>query len=109
MWAMRILCDRRAWSADRLHMTPQAHHRVALRACEVLGVPVTEDWRAPYPSAAPLPEWVSARREDLHWMRDYAWPWIQRRMRHTPSGSDIAPKRPELLPVTPLGAATQQP
>jgi lysophospholipase L1-like esterase len=109
MWAMRILCDRRAWGADRLHLAPQAHHRVALRTCEVLGVPVAEDWRSPYPSPAPLPEWLSARREDLDWVRAYAWPWIQRRLQRTSSGTGRAAKRPDLLPVTPLGTATQRP
>ncbi len=47
LWSMRVLRDTRAWSPDRLHLTTEGHRRVALRACEVLGVPVTEDWRAP--------------------------------------------------------------
>ena len=45
LWSMRFLRDLSAWSPDRLHLTSQSHQRVALRACEVLGVPVTEDWR----------------------------------------------------------------
>ena len=47
LWSMRVLKDPRAWSPDRLHLTTEGHRRVALRACEVLGVPVAEDWRAP--------------------------------------------------------------
>jgi lysophospholipase L1-like esterase len=38
LWAMHVLRDPRAWSADRLHLTPDAHRRVALRACEAGGV-----------------------------------------------------------------------
>ena len=53
LWSMRVLKDPRAWSPDRLHLTTEGHRRVALRACEVLGVPVTEDWRAPLSPAAP--------------------------------------------------------
>ena len=53
LWSMNVLRDPRAWSADRLHMTPEGHRRVALRACEVMGVPVGEDWREPWPSAGP--------------------------------------------------------
>ncbi len=53
LWSMRFLRDASAWSPDRLHLTPQSHQRVALRACEVLGVPVAEDWRAPAPAPAP--------------------------------------------------------
>ncbi len=45
LWSMRFLRDLSAWSPDRLHLTSQSHQRLALRACEVLGVPVTEDWR----------------------------------------------------------------
>ena len=49
LWAMAVLRDPRALSADRLHLTPAAHHRVALRTCEVIGAAVGEDWREPWP------------------------------------------------------------
>src|SRR5262249_11087418 len=52
LWSMRFLHDPATWSADRLHLAPQAHHRVALRAAEVLGLPLTEDWRASLAPAA---------------------------------------------------------
>src|SRR6204780_766079 len=45
LWSMRFLRDLSAWSPDRLHLTSQSHQRVALRAAEVLGIGVTEDWR----------------------------------------------------------------
>ena len=40
LWSMRALRDPRAWSPDRLHLTTEGHRRVALRTCEVLGLPV---------------------------------------------------------------------
>src|SRR5207244_4199438 len=46
LWSMRFLRDMSAWSEDRLHLSPESHQRIALRACEVLGVPVTADLRA---------------------------------------------------------------
>ncbi len=98
LWSMRVLRDSRAWSEDRLHLTGESHHRVALRACEVLGVPVQGNWRAPWPSAARQP-WLAARREDVRWARGYALPWVNRRLHHTSSGDGVPPKRPELLPV----------
>jgi lysophospholipase L1-like esterase len=49
LWSMRILRDRRVWSADRLHLTAEGHQRVALFVCERVGVPVTENWRDPLP------------------------------------------------------------
>jgi lysophospholipase L1-like esterase len=125
LWSMRFLRDPAAWSSDRLHLTPESHRRVALRAAEVLGVPVTEDWRVPLrddrhstevsdtlaePHAAVAlasraavssrGAWVAARREDARWAREYFLPWINRRLHGTSSGDSVAPKRPDLSPVT---------
>src|SRR6266516_2869247 len=104
LWSMAVLADPRAWSADRLHLTPDGHRRVALRACEVLGVPVDEDWREPLPtldspSASGRAAWLAARQMDLLWARDHAAPWVARRVRGISSGDNIDPKRPELLPL----------
>ena len=114
LWSMRVLKDKRAWSPDRLHLTTEGHRRVALRACEVLGVPAAEDWRAPLPPEprsparrAPGPpnrarwraQWLAARREDARWAREYAAPWVRRRLGGTSSGDGLPPKRPDLLPV----------
>jgi lysophospholipase L1-like esterase len=104
LWSMSVLRDPRAWSADRLHLTPDAHRRVALRTCEVLGTAVTEDWREPWPvldrPAAPgRSAWLAARRVDARWARVHAAPWMVRRLRGVSTGDGLAPKRPELLPV----------
>jgi lysophospholipase L1-like esterase len=105
LWSMRALRDPRAWSPDRLHLTAEGHRRVALRACEVLGVPVTEDGRMPLPPA-PRPavppsrsRWLAARRQDARWAREYATPWVRRRLRGASSGDGVPPKRPDLLPL----------
>jgi hypothetical protein len=104
LWSMAVLRDPRAWSADRLHLTPDGHRRVALRACEALGVRVDEDWREPWPaldspSASGRAAWLAARRMDLRWARDHAAPWVARRVRHRSSGDNVDPKRPKLLPL----------
>ena len=104
LWSMPVLRDPRAWSADRLHLTPDGHHRVALRACEAMGVPVEEDWREPWPPLDRLPRspalgWLSARRMDARWARVHAAPWLGRRIRGRSSGDGIEPKRPHLLPL----------
>jgi lysophospholipase L1-like esterase len=108
LWPMAVLRDPRAWSADRLHLTPDGHRRVALRACEVLGMAVEEDWRAPWPAAgvgtdgvaaAGRAAWLAARRMDLRWARDHAAPWAVRRVRGISSGDNVDPKRPELAPL----------
>jgi lysophospholipase L1-like esterase len=106
LWSMRVLADPREWSEDRLHLAPDGYRRVALRACEVIGVPVDEDWRDPLP-AGPEPGtlvsgsagWIAARRRDAHWARVHAVPWVGRRLRGTSSGDGVPAKRPDLLPL----------
>jgi lysophospholipase L1-like esterase len=97
LWAMPSLSDPRSWGRDRLHLTPDGHRRVALRTCEVLGVPVAEDWREPLPEAAPHP-WQRRRQEDLSWARDYLLPFLRDWARGRQTGEGFAPKRPELRP-----------
>jgi lysophospholipase L1-like esterase len=128
LWSMRTLADARAWSPDRLHLTADGHRRVALRTCEVLGVPVTEDWRVPLPPVPGTPgipgipgtpgipgipgtpgipgadghataraHWLAARRADAGWVREYAAPWLRRRVTGASSGDGLFAKRPDLL------------
>lgn len=98
LWGMKPLQDPRAFGWDRLHLSPEGHRRVALRVCELLGVPVEDDWRTPWPAREPLP-WPDARRQDLHWAKEFLFPWIQRRLTGQSSGDGMQPKRPHLQPV----------
>jgi len=110
LWSMQVLHDPRAWSLDRLHLTAEGHRRVALRTREVLGIPAAEDWRTPLP-APPAADgrdpktrgaaWLAARRQDARWARQYAMPWVRRRLAGTSSGDGLDPKRPELVPYYP--------
>jgi lysophospholipase L1-like esterase len=109
LWSMRFLRSPSAWSPDRLHLAGQSHRRIALRACEVLGIPVTEDWRDPLDAdrpLAPVPAmaraaWVAARREDARWAREYLAPWVNRRLRGASSGDGRTAKRPALEEMLP--------
>ena len=103
LWSMRFLRDKSAWSEDRLHLSPESHRRIALRAGEVLGVPVTGDWRAPSGDGPGIARagWVAARREDARWARQHLLPWVNRRLHGTSSGDGLLPKRPALEPVSP--------
>jgi lysophospholipase L1-like esterase len=112
LWSMRFLRESAAWSPDRLHLTTASHERIALRACEVLGVPVPDDCRVP-PDPAPDAAAVAlagrprtagtlaARQADIRWAREYVLPWVNRRLHGTSSGDGRTPKRPDLAPVTP--------
>ncbi|WP_338601109.1 SGNH/GDSL hydrolase family protein [Saccharopolyspora sp. SCSIO 74807] len=95
LWSMRVLQDPRAWSEDRLHLSPEGHRRVSLRACEALGVEVTQDWRAPWPELPEQP-WRVQRAQDIQWAREHLAPWIVRRLRGQSSGDGRGPKRPQL-------------
>jgi lysophospholipase L1-like esterase len=110
LWSMRALKDTRAWSPDRLHLTTEGHRQAARRACEVLGIPADADWRLPPPSQLPAAQssatarpgrspWLAARRQDARWAREYAGPWLRRRLGGASSGDGVLPKRPDLLPV----------
>jgi lysophospholipase L1-like esterase len=109
LWSMRFLRSPDAWSADRLHLTAQSHQRVALRASEVLGLPVTDDWRAPFAAdlapaagvAMTRADWLAARRQDARWAREYLAPWVKRRLHGTSSGDGVTAKRPKLEVIAP--------
>jgi lysophospholipase L1-like esterase len=98
LWAMDVLRDFRAWSDDRLHFTAEGHRRIALRAAELLGVPVIEDWREPWPALTAHPNWVALRRSDLAWTKTHLLPWIRRQIRGESMGDGLSPKRPQLTP-----------
>ena len=111
LWSMSVLCDRRAWSDDRLHLTAEGHRRVALRACEAVGMPPDGDWREPLPMldgalSPAMTGWLAARQLDARWARRYAAPWVRRRIRGVSSGDGLQPKRAELLPLDIPGLAT---
>ncbi|CAM5407086.1 SGNH hydrolase [Streptomyces badius] len=98
LWSLRSVQDRRAWDADRLHLSPEGHTRVALRAAQVLGHDVPADPDQPWPPQAqrsPFDE----RRDNIQWAREYLVPWIGRRLRGESSGDHVEAKRPDLLPL----------
>ncbi|GAA3755496.1 lysophospholipase L1-like esterase [Spinactinospora alkalitolerans] len=97
-WSMDVLTDVRAWDTDRLHMSPEGHRRVALKACETLGVPAEGRWDEPWPPAT-APSWRAARRDDVQWARSFLAPWVGRRLTGRSSGDTVTAKRPDLEKV----------
>ncbi|WP_030686792.1 SGNH/GDSL hydrolase family protein [Streptomyces globisporus] len=98
LWSLRSVQDRRAWDDDRLHLSPEGHTRVALRAAQVLGLPVPADPDQPWPPVPPRGT-LEVRRDDIHWAREYLVPWIGRRLRGESSGDHVEAKRPDLMPL----------
>ncbi|GAA4708789.1 SGNH/GDSL hydrolase family protein [Pseudonocardia yuanmonensis] len=101
LWGMNVLADPRAWASDRLHLTPEAHELVSLRALEVLGEPVPSDWRTPWP-VVERASWRARQAEDLAWVRDHVMPYVRKRLRGGHTGEGYLPKRPELTPLVRL-------
>jgi len=97
LWSMDVLHDRRAWCEDRLHFSSDGHRRIALRAAEVLGVRVDEDWREPLPAEVAKP-WLRLRQDDLTWTTTHLLPWVARQIRGESLGDGLTPKRPDLQP-----------
>ncbi|MFD5463955.1 SGNH/GDSL hydrolase family protein [Kitasatospora sp. NPDC127059] len=98
LWSLGSVQDPRAWSGDRLHLSPEGHQRVALLAARTLGLHTAQDPEAPWPAEPPRST-AAHYREDLHWARTYLAPWVGRRLRGETSGDHLAPKRPEPTPV----------
>ncbi|QKW10247.1 SGNH/GDSL hydrolase family protein [Streptomyces sp. NA04227] len=98
LWSFKSVQDRRAWDADRLHLSPEGHTRVALKAAQLLGIEVPADPDQPWPPLPPRSS-LEGRRDDIQWAREYLVPWIGRRLRGESSGDHAAAKRPDLLPL----------
>ncbi|MGW0737942.1 SGNH/GDSL hydrolase family protein [Streptomyces sp. NPDC002851] len=91
LWSLKSVQDRRAWDGDRLHLSPEGHTRVALRAGQVLGLEVPADPDQPWPPQQPRGT-LEVRRDDIQWAREYLVPWIGRRLRGESSGDHVAAK-----------------
>jgi lysophospholipase L1-like esterase len=100
VWGMRSLRDWRMWDADRIHLTPRGHARVAQAALVALGQrPDDPAWDEPLP---PLPEPPRAVRvrSDLEWLRVHVYPWAARGLLGRPAWTDPRAKLPDLVPLT---------
>lgn len=94
-----VCTDPRLWNADRLHLSPLGHTRLAAAAAHALEVPGSDpSWADPL---APQPRPTVWRRVDteLKWTVGIARPWVMRRLRGRSSGDGRVAKRPDLSPV----------
>lgn len=102
-WRLHEYRDWRYWDADRMHMGPAGHQRMAIEVLDVLGV---DHGLEPLPLVDPAPvERRQQVRENLAWVRDSAVPWVHRRLTGRSSGDSVEPKYPSLArlaaPVVP--------
>jgi lysophospholipase L1-like esterase len=97
-WRLREYRDQRLWDQDRMHMSPAGHQRMAIEVLDTLGVP---HGLTPLPLAdEPVLTRAEQRRAAYDWAREFAGPWVKRRLTGTSSGDGVRPKRPTLQPVS---------
>ncbi len=101
-WRMREYRDPRMWEFDRIHMSSSGHLRMAIAVLDLLGVPhsLVAEELGPAPAIPPAEQRAINRR----WRREFAYPWISRRVRGVSSGDGLPPKYPTLTRPVGLGA-----
>lgn len=93
--------DGRLWCADRLHLNPLGHERLAAGMTGLVDPDVDpEAWLEELP---PSPPPGRARRAavELRWAGAFLAPWVWRRLRGRSSGDGRVARRPALQPISP--------
>lgn len=93
-WRLREYRDPRMWEFDRMHMSAAGHRNMAIRVLELLGLdhPLGREQLGPVPVKSPAEE----KADNKAWRRDFAYPWVGRRIRGVSSGDTVAAKYPVL-------------
>ncbi len=91
------IASRRFLDADRLHLNPAGHARVAESVLQLIGADFDPNWNAPL---VPLPELgkLESARIEMNWIITFLIPWISRRIRGISSGDGRVAKHRE--PIT---------
>jgi lysophospholipase L1-like esterase len=99
MWRMREGDPADYFDTDRLHLNAFGHQYIAFAVLEALGV--EHDTVALTPTPAPVLSRGEQLRAHAIWTRDFAAPWVHRRLTGRSSGDTVSPKRPALAPISP--------
>lgn len=95
-WSDTLLAQPQYWAADRLHMGPVGHQRVASRILRALEYEVPADWTI---AAPPIPQ--PTTREQVRYAGEFVAPWIRRRLTGRSSGDGRGFKIPGYVRVEP--------
>ncbi len=99
-WRFSEYYDWGMWATDRMHMSAAGHANMAKRVLDVL----EHEHSIDVPPMTPVPELsrAEALRANARWVREFAGPWVVRRVTGKSSGDGLAPKYPALTRL--LGA-----
>lgn len=93
-WRFSEYDDPRMWDTDRMHMSTAGHANMARRVLEALEE-AHDIEIPPLRELVPAPR-LEALRANARWVREYAGPWVGRRLRRVSSGDNLSPRRPQL-------------
>ncbi len=87
--------DLRLWSADRIHLNPDGHQRLAAAFNAIFRGNANDKWMEPLP---PAPVATSARQaaSEAMWIARFLFPKVIRMLRGRSSGDGRTAKRPQL-------------
>ena len=93
-WRFSEYYDWGMWATDRMHMSPAGHATMARRVLDVLAHEHSID----VPPMAPVPELSrsEALAANARWVREFAGPWVMRRVTGKSSGDGLSPRSPQL-------------
>lgn len=94
MWHDREIRRPGYWAADRIHLNPAGHGRVARQVLTAIGHPPADD---PPPPADPR----RSLADNLLFYRQHVAPWVRRRVRGRSSGDRRTAKHPEYVTISP--------
>lgn len=97
MWHDREIQRSGYWIADRIHLNPHGHARVADQVLTTLGHP-------PRDSLAPVADPPRRRSANLAFYRHHVGPWIKRRAQGRSSGDHRAAKYADYVTISPVPA-----
>lgn len=116
-WGIESLYDFRLFAPDKIHPISAGHERMLNAALVGLGLaPEREGWDELLPPeeafeidpesrlparAQPVVAHIKDIKEDAQWAREFAMPWVERRVRGTSSGDGRTAKYPTLTPWLP--------
>lgn len=96
-WRLRDYRDDRLWDVDRMHMSSAGHQRMAMAVLDALGESHQLE-QLPLAEHPPLSR-TERRAANVDWAREYAGPWVKRRLTGTSSGDTLDPKHPDYVSI----------
>lgn len=93
-WRFNEYYDWRMWAQDRMHMSPAGHTNMAQRVLSVL----EQEHSIEVLPVLPVAEVSRSEsiRANARWVREFAGPWVVRRVTGKSSGDGLQPKYGEL-------------